>query len=1141
MRASPAEGTAIEERTLGEGEAPKPGGSGKDAEGRRSLDSTLGLPRLPASPFPGEQAFAAGGLVAGRYRILRLIARGGMGEVYEAEDLELQGRVALKTLRSEAVLAPRALDRFRQEILLARKVTHRNVCRIFDVGWHREEGEEPGRGTVMFLTMELLPGVTLAERLKQVTRIPAQEAALLLRQMGEALAAAHRAGVIHRDFKSANVMLVPSQDGVRAVVTDFGLARSGAAGHTHSGAGEFLGTPSYMAPEQVEGKPASPATDIYALGVVAYEMLAGHLPFEADTPIGTAMKRLREDPPPLSGEVPGLPPELERLVHRCLARSPRDRFPDGAAFLQAMGGQAPRPPALSLLLRAGLLLGAGAAAVALAAAGVWVASRLRHSPSTPVAVPVKTRPSVAVLGFKNSTGRPDAAWLSTALSEMLTTELGAGEGLRTIPGENVARARKELRLGDPDSLGPETLERLKSRLGADYVVLGSYVALGAGSGGRLRVDVRLQSTAPGGSETLLAEEGTDERLFEVVSSAGSSLRRKLGVASVPAEELPAVKATQPTSPEAGRLYAEGLERLRRLETSEAVKLLQSAVTLEPAFPLAHAALGRAWGELGYQGREREESRKAFELSANLPREERLLVEGQYRTSISDWPKAVDLYKALWSFYPDNLEYGLLLADALSAGGRGKEALETVAALRRLPPPSSQDPRVDLAEARGAEATGDWKLQQEAASRAVQKAQAQGARFLEALGRLNLAKVLRRFGDSVGARREAESAMRCYQEVSDLAGVADAQRTEAHIAYSQGDYEQARRLGGDALKNYQAVGDQRGTAMALSILANVAYAQGDLAEAIRQYERCLAAFREVNERSSVARSLSNLANALFLKGELAQARARHEEALALSKEVGDPSAENFSLVALGEIQLAQGDPAGAQQRYQEALEGFRASGEKGAEAYALYGLGEVALARGDLEEARSRYEESLKVRTALGEKGTTADSRLALGAVDLEEGHPRAAEEAARGAAAEYRAEEASDQEALALALLARALLAQSRSAGAQEAAREAVAAASRTDNQGSRLAAALAEARVRAAQGETASARRQLEAILAEASRSGRAALALEARLLLAEAAIAGGERAAGSQQLAILQKEASSRGLLLLARKAGADLNKAR
>lgn len=1125
---------------MDEDEAPKPGGSGKGSEGPRSLDSTLGLPRPSPSSAPGAQAFAVGGLVAGRYRILRLIARGGMGEVYEAEDLELQGRVALKTLRSEAVVAPRALDRFRQEILLARKVTHRNVCRIFDVGWHREEGEESGRGGVMFLTMELLPGVTLAERLRQVSRIPAREAVALLRQMGEALAAAHRAGVIHRDFKSANVMLVPSQEGDRAVVTDFGLARSGAAGHTHSGAGEFVGTPSYMAPEQVEGKPATPATDIYALGVVAFEMLAGRLPFEADTPIGTAMKRLREDPPPLSAEVPDVPPELERLVRRCLARSPGERFADGAAFLQALGGQAVRSAGSRRMLWAALLLGAGALA-ALGGAGLWLARRARPASSPPVVAPLKARPSVAVLGFKNATGRPDAAWLSTALSEMLTTELGAGEGLRTIPGENVARARKELRLGEPDSLSPETLGRLRTRLGADYVVLGSYVALGANGGGRLRVDVRLQGTAPGGGETLLAEEGTDERLFEVVSSAGSSLRRKLGVASLPEEDVPAVQATQPANPEAGRLYAEGLERLRRLEASEAVKLLQSAVTLEPSFPLAHAALGRAWGELGYEEQEREESRKAFELSGRLPREERLLVEGQYRTSISDWTRAVDLYKALWSFYPDNLEYGLRLADTLSIAGRGKEALETVAALRRLPPPSSQDPRVDLAEARGAEAVGDWKLQQEAASRAVQKAQAQGARFLEALGRLNLAKVLRRFGDSAGARREAESAMRCYQEVSDLSGVADAQRTVAHIAYAQGDYEQARRLGGDALKNYKAVGDQRGAAMALSVLANVAYAQGDLAEAIRQYERCLAAFREVNERSSVARTLSNLANALFLKGDLAQARARHEEALALSKELGDRSAEAFSLVALGEIQLAQGDPAAAQARYQEALDGFRASGEKGAEAYALYGLGEVALARGDLAEARDRHEQSLKVRTALGEQGSLADSRLALGAVDLEEGHSHEAESAARGAAAEYHGEEAADQEALALALLARALLAQSRGAEAQEAAKQAVAAASRTDNQGSRLTAALALARVKTAQGEASAARKILDPVLSEAARSGRTLLALEARLLLAETAVAGGDRAAGVQALASLQKEAAARGLLLLSRKAGADLEKAR
>ncbi len=188
-----------------------------------SLSATQGLDSGPSSGGRRALVFATGALVSGRYRILRFIAAGGMGEVYEADDLELDVRVALKTLREEVTRSDGALDRFRREVALARKVTHPNVCRIFDVGRHRD-GDAPA---VTFLTMELLPGETLAAHLRREGPMALDRALPLLRDMARALSAAHRAGVVHRDFKSGNVMLVPTHDGFRAVVTDFGLARTG--------------------------------------------------------------------------------------------------------------------------------------------------------------------------------------------------------------------------------------------------------------------------------------------------------------------------------------------------------------------------------------------------------------------------------------------------------------------------------------------------------------------------------------------------------------------------------------------------------------------------------------------------------------------------------------------------------------------------------------------------------------------------------------------------------------------------------------------------------------------------------------------------------------------------------------------------
>jgi len=315
-----------------------------------ALDATQGL-ALPVTPAgasssprpPGvSQGFARGDLVAERYKILRMLGEGGMGEVYEAEDLLLRERVALKTVRNDvAALDPKVLERFKREIQLARKVTHPNVCRIFDVGLHRPRD---GRNDVAFLTMELLEGETLAARLMRVGRIAHTEAAPLVAQMAAALDAAHQEGIVHRDFKSANVMLVEGPRGTRAVVTDFGLARGrqAATDPTITGDGGVVGSPSYMAPEQVEGKEITPAADIYALGVVMYEMVTGRLPFVGDTPLSTAVKRLREDPETPCAHVTGLDPRWERVILHCLKRERTQRPASAREVSEAVAPTAPR-------------------------------------------------------------------------------------------------------------------------------------------------------------------------------------------------------------------------------------------------------------------------------------------------------------------------------------------------------------------------------------------------------------------------------------------------------------------------------------------------------------------------------------------------------------------------------------------------------------------------------------------------------------------------------------------------------------------------------------------------------------------------------------------------------------------------------
>src|SRR5579871_5187520 len=287
----------------------------------------------------GDQpVFATGELVAGRYRILRFISRGGMGEVYEADDLELREHVALKTVLPAVASDPEMIARFKLEIQLLRKISHPNVCRVFDLSRHPLESSSPD--TTWFLTMEFLPGETLAARLQEKRRLTPLEAQPLVERMADALEAAHRAGVIHRDFKPSNVMLVPSPDGERVVVTDFGLARSFSSGDdaTATLTGKVMGTLDYMSPELLSGGAATIASDVYAFGMVVYGMVAGALPF-ASEPLPAAIRRTRQRVPSPRTLVPDLDERWERSILRALDPDPNRRYPTARQFVEALRGQ----------------------------------------------------------------------------------------------------------------------------------------------------------------------------------------------------------------------------------------------------------------------------------------------------------------------------------------------------------------------------------------------------------------------------------------------------------------------------------------------------------------------------------------------------------------------------------------------------------------------------------------------------------------------------------------------------------------------------------------------------------------------------------------------------------------------------------
>lgn len=338
--------------------------------------------------------FTPGSVVAGRYRIVGFLGSGGMGEVYEAEDRMLGERVALKSLSTALADSERAIGYLKSEVQLARRVSHPNVCRVFDLGVH--DSETPGH-EVHFLTMQLCLGETLGQRARRGP-LPMQDVARIVEQLLQGLAAAHDAGILHRDFKSDNVILREDAEDASplATITDFGLARAFAEGQAHVTTSHLLvGSAAYMAPEQVEGGPLTEAVDIYGFGVVLFEMLTGSLPFMADTPMATAVLRVRRPPPRPSERLSSVPSEWDEFVLRCLAREPHRRFASARAALRALPhlrAAAPRMRARPLLIGLGFVLAVSAGALLLRPGAQPGAPPKAQQSAPPVAEPVKAPP-----------------------------------------------------------------------------------------------------------------------------------------------------------------------------------------------------------------------------------------------------------------------------------------------------------------------------------------------------------------------------------------------------------------------------------------------------------------------------------------------------------------------------------------------------------------------------------------------------------------------------------------------------------------------------------------------------------------------------------------------------------------------------
>ena len=368
---------------------------------------------------------STGSTVAGRYQVIEELGIGGMGRVYKVFDTEIKEKVALKLLKPEIASNQDMIERFSNELKFARKISHRNVCRMYDLG--------RGDGT-LFITMEFVPGEDLKSFIRRSRQLVVGTAISLAKQVCEGLAEAHRMGIVHRDLKPGNIMI--DEEG-NAKITDFGIARS-ISGKGITGAGVMIGTPEYMSPEQVEGKEADLRSDIYSLGVVLYEMLTGRVPFEGDTPFSVALKQKSEVPQNPRQINIQIPDDLSRLILKCLEKDREKRFESAEELASELSKIARNLP---------------------------TAERKLIREETPAKKPgkrIRWKHSIGVLPFRDNSPQKDLESLCDGMTDEIIVQLGQFQGLKVINTNSMMRYKNT----------EKDIQQIAEELGVEHILDG---------------------------------------------------------------------------------------------------------------------------------------------------------------------------------------------------------------------------------------------------------------------------------------------------------------------------------------------------------------------------------------------------------------------------------------------------------------------------------------------------------------------------------------------------------------------------------------------------------------------------------------------------------------------------------------------
>jgi eukaryotic-like serine/threonine-protein kinase len=576
---------------------------------------------------PPRRDLSPGETFAGRYQIIEDLGQGGMGRVYKVYDTEVGEKLALKLLNPEIASDERTIERFRNELRLARTISHRNVCRMHDLG--RED-------STYFITMEYVSGEDLKSLIHRIGALPVGKAVSLARQVCAGLAEAHRAGVVHRDLKPQNIMI--DRDG-NARIMDFGIARS-VKGKGITGANVLIGTPEYMSPEQVEGGDVGPRSDLYSLGVVLFEILTGRLPFEGESVLSVAVKQKSEAPPDPRTLNAQVPEGLARLVLQCLEKAPEKRPPGAAELsdgLAAVESALPttvtplplRKPTTSKSITVRLpskkvWIPAAFGLAALAALGLW--SFLPRGASA--------KRTIAVMAFKNQTGDAAFDYLQETIPNLLITSLEQSGRFRVTTWQELKDLLRQAGKDAAAALDDEAGFEICRRAGIETLAIGFYTK----AGDTFVTDVKvLEAATKRALKTTQARgDGPASILKNQIDEISRSICRGRGLEALKIEKAPAKIVDVTTSSlEAYRAYLLGRDEIERFFGAEARRSLEKAVSLDPEFAVAYLYLAKAHTELGDIKAQNEALEKARRFASRASEKERLYIEASYAGAVKN--------------------------------------------------------------------------------------------------------------------------------------------------------------------------------------------------------------------------------------------------------------------------------------------------------------------------------------------------------------------------------------------------------------------------------------------------------------------------------------------------------------------------